>query len=200
METSCGNRVVIIGSSNAGKSTLAERLATHRGVPFIELDALHWEANWTMAEPEVFRARISAAIKPEAWVMAGNYTQHMDLSWGAADTIVWLDLPLPLVARRCVARTWRRWRTQEVIWGNNRENFREHLCFWDTDKSLLSYTIVNHHRRQRKYSALMSDPAWSHLAFIRLRSVGEVEHWFQQVTSGDATLGAKMIDVATRAS
>lgn len=197
---SCGSRVVVIGSSNAGKSTLAERLASHRNVPFIELDALHWEPNWTMAEPEVFRERIRKAIEPDAWVMAGNYTQHMDLSWGAADTIVWLDLPLPLVVRRCITRTWRRWRTKEVLWNGNREDFREHLCFWDTDKSLLSYIIVNHRRRQRTYSRLMSDPAWSHLTFIRLRSVDEVEQWFQQVTTSDATSNAGLMGAIPKAS
>jgi len=190
VEPACGNRIVIIGSSNAGKSTLAQRIGEYRGIPVIELDALHWEPNWTPVDPEVFRGRIRGAIQPERWVMAGNYTQHQDLTWAAADTIVWLDLPLPLVLRRCVVRTWSRWRTQEVLWGNNREDFREHLQIWNTDRSLIAYTIAHHRRRKRAYSAAMADPRWSHITFIRLRSRNEVEQWFdgfQQATLWPST-------------
>ncbi|HET7036741.1 MAG TPA: shikimate kinase, partial [Thermomicrobiaceae bacterium] len=108
-----GKRIIVVGSSNAGKSTLAERLAARLGVPFIELDALHWEPGWVAAEREVFRERVRRAIAPAAWVVAGNYlSQQQDVSWPAADTIVWIDLPLTTVLRRCVARSWRRWRSR----------------------------------------------------------------------------------------
>jgi adenylate kinase family enzyme len=187
VEADCGNRIIIIGSSNAGKSTLACRLGERLGVPVIELDALHWEPEWTPADPDVFRERIRQAAATPSWVMAGNYTRHQDISWAAADTIVWLDLPLPLVLRRCVVRTWTRWRTKEVLWGNNREDFREHLQFWNTDRSLIAYTIANHRKRRRAYTAHVTDPQWSHITFIRLRSPAEVETWFQQVTHHPAT-------------
>jgi adenylate kinase family enzyme len=181
VEADCGNRIIIIGSSNSGKSTLAGRLGERLGLPVIELDALHWEPEWTPADPHVFRERIRQAIAAPSWVMAGNYTQHQDVSWAAADTIVWLDLPLPLVLRRCVIRTWTRWRTKEVLWGNNREDFREHLQFWNTDRSLIAYTIANHRRRKHAYAAAITDPRWHHITFIRLHSPAEVETWFQQV-------------------
>jgi adenylate kinase family enzyme len=188
VDTACGNRIVIIGSSNSGKSTLARQIGVQLGVPVIELDAFHWEPNWTPADPDVFRERIRHAMQPECWVMAGNYTQHQDITWAAADTIVWLDLPLPLVVRRCVVRTWTRWRTKEVLWGNNREDFREHLQFWNTDRSLIAYTIANHRRRKRAYAAAITDPRWSHITFIRLRSPAEVDSWFQQATGQPSSL------------
>lgn len=43
------SRVVIVGTSGAGKSTLARALAKRLGVADIELDALHWEPQWTQA-------------------------------------------------------------------------------------------------------------------------------------------------------
>ncbi len=118
MERPIGKRIVVIGSSNAGKSTLAEQLAERLNAPFIELDGLHWEAGWVEAGRDVFRERVRKAIEPASWVMAGNYThQQQDISWPVADTIVLIDLSLPTVLRRCVRRTWQRWRTQEVLYG-----------------------------------------------------------------------------------
>lgn len=181
MEQPTGQRVIVIGSSGSGKSTLAERLARKRGVPFIELDALFWEPNWTKAEPVVFRERVRTAIESEAWVLAGNYSVQQDVSWPAADTVVWLDLPLTTALRRCTARTWRRWRRQELLWGTNREDFWAHLMLWNPEKSLISYTITRHRSRRRDFQASIDDPAWEHINFVRLRSPEEVERWFASV-------------------
>jgi adenylate kinase family enzyme len=173
-----GRRVIIIGSSNAGKSTLGSQLAQRLGVPFIELDALHWEPGWREAEHGVFRERVRRVTEADAWVLDGNYLQHQqDISWPRADTIVWLDLSLPLVLRRCVARCWRRWRTQEILYGGNRERFFEHLMVWNPEKSLPGHVLRTYRARRKVYEAFMRDPQWSHLTFVRLRSPEEVQRW-----------------------
>lgn len=182
MERPVGKRIIVVGSSNAGKSTLGARLAARLGVPFIELDALHWEPAWRAAERDVFRERVRRAIAADSWVMAGNYlSQQQDVSWTVADTIVWLDLGLPTLLRRCLARSWRRWRSRELLWGSNREHFWQHLLLWDTERSLLAYTVRYHHARQRELATLRDAPRWAHLTFIRLRSVADVERWLATI-------------------
>ena len=47
-------RIVVIGTTSSGKSTLAARLANRLHMDFIELDALHWEPNWQEAPLEDF--------------------------------------------------------------------------------------------------------------------------------------------------
>lgn len=189
VETAIGKRIIVIGSSNAGKTTLATRLAGVMGVPFVELDALHWEPGWVEADDDVFRERIRLAIEPDAWVIEGNYIQQQQhVSWPRADTIVWLDLSLPTVLRRCVRRTWRRWRTQEVLYGGtNREIFREHLMLWNTDKSLPAFVAKTHRRRRRQFEMMLTDPRWSHLLFIRLRTVADVDRWLDDVQINSIT-------------
>ena len=179
MHPPAGKRIIVVGSSNAGKSTLGERLAEQLDVPFIELDGLHWEPGWVEAEPDVFRERVRRAVEPESWVMAGNYLrQQQDVSWPVADTIVWLDLSMSTVLARCGRRTWQRWRTQEVLYGGeNRENFREHLMIWNTDKSLFAHIVRTHGERRRLLEAATRDPRWAHLTFIRLRSAEEIDRW-----------------------
>ncbi|MCJ7434238.1 MAG: hypothetical protein MUO77_12195 [Anaerolineales bacterium] len=46
-------RLIIIGTTSSGKSTLAERLSKKLNLDFIELDALHWEASWVEAPDDI---------------------------------------------------------------------------------------------------------------------------------------------------
>ena len=55
-------RIVVVGTTSSGKSTLASQLAQKIGGDFIELDALHWEPNWVEAPEEIFRQRVIKAI------------------------------------------------------------------------------------------------------------------------------------------
>lgn len=183
MSDTIGTRIIVVGGSNAGKSTVAAQLAERLGVPFIELDALFWESGWVEAEREVFRERVRRAIEPRSWVMAGNYhRQQQDVSWPVADTIVWLDLNLRTVLGRCVRRTWKHWRTGEALYGGeNRERFREHLMVWNPEKSLVAHILKTHRERRRRLESASSDPRWGHLRFVRLRSPGEVEGWLATV-------------------
>ena len=64
-----GKRILVIGNSCSGKSTLAGFLASVLDVPFIELDSLNWEKNWvSLAEtdPEELTRRFQKATSGTA--------------------------------------------------------------------------------------------------------------------------------------
>ena len=88
-------RVVVFGTTGSGKSWLAERLAAQTGLRVIELDALFWGKDWQPAPLELFRHRVERETRDDGWIVVGNYGQVRDLVWRAADTLIWLDLPLP---------------------------------------------------------------------------------------------------------
>jgi hypothetical protein len=88
-------RIVVVGTTSSGKSTLAERLANKLEHDFIELDALHWEPGWKDAPLDVFRERVETATRARAWVVAGNYSSARDIVWSRAEAVVWLDYPFP---------------------------------------------------------------------------------------------------------
>src|SRR4051794_5544022 len=118
-------RVSVVGVSGSGKTSMAAALAARGGVPHIELDALHWEPHWVMAETDVFRARVAAAIARPTWVADGNYSKVRDLVWARADTVVWLDYPFAVSFARLIRRTVRRSVFRERLWNGNRERLRE---------------------------------------------------------------------------
>jgi adenylate kinase family enzyme len=39
-------RIVVVGTSGAGKTTLARRIADRLQLPHIELDAINWQSEW----------------------------------------------------------------------------------------------------------------------------------------------------------
>ncbi len=178
-----GQRVVVVGTSCAGKSTLAEQLASLRGLEMIELDALHWKPGWTPSADDEWRPKLEAAITAPRWVIAGNYSRvAMPTAWPHADTVIWLDFPLHLTLRRIVLRSWKRSRSGELLWNTNRENFYGQFRLWSED-SLITYTVKNKRRMDRRFVDAMTDPRWAHIRFVRRRSRAEVAGLLQRVAS-----------------
>lgn len=189
MPSPIGSRIVVLGVTGSGKSTLAERLSRALEVPFVELDALNWEPNWhSLAEhdPDEFLRRILEATAGEGWVVAGSYSTHSEPTfWPRLEAVVWLDLPLPLVLYRQITRSWRRWRTQELLWGTNTENFWTHFKLWSPD-SLIHWAFRTHWSKRRRLTAYMADPRWAHIRFIRLTSPSEVEAFARAIEASQA--------------
>lgn len=174
-----GRRFAVVGITGSGKTTLARRIAEVLGIPHVELDALHWGPEWTEVPLEVFRQRTNWALAGESWVVDGNYSAVRDIVWSRADTVVWLDLPLPIVLVRLFRRTVQRIMTQEELWGvGNREHFRTQFLSRD---SLFLWALQTYWRRRREYPRLFRRPEYAHLTLVRLRSPRQVRRWLEGV-------------------
>jgi len=173
-------RIVIVGTTSSGKSTLAEQLANKLDYAFIELDALHWEPNWTEAPLEVFRRRVEKAIQAPGWVVAGNYHAVRDIIWAKAEAIIWLDYPLLIVFWQLTRRTFKRWWTRELLWGTNHENLWAHLKLW-SEESLFHWLFKTYWRRKREYPLLFSLPEYQHLELIHLMHPRQTNEWVSQL-------------------
>lgn len=171
-------RVVVVGSTGSGKTLFAQRLAERLDAPAVELDALHWGPNWTMAEVDVFRERVREALAGERWVADGNYSKARDIIWSQADTLIWLDLPLPLILWRLLRRSVRRAISQEELWNGNRETFRGQFLSRD---SLLLMLFPSRAQQRKTYPRILQQPEYSHLRVLRFRRSREVERWLATV-------------------
>lgn len=182
-------RINVVGTSCSGKTTLARALAARLGVGHVELDSLFWGPDWTPIPTPTFRARLGEALAGEAWVADGGYAGVRDITWSRADTVVWLDYPLPLVLARWLRRTLARIRSGEEFWPGtgNRESPRNAL----RRDGLLWWILSTHHPRRRRMRAAMRER--QDLAWVRLRSPGEAERWLASLpapSSPAATAGA----------
>ncbi|MFN8638731.1 MAG: AAA family ATPase [Dehalococcoidia bacterium] len=175
-------RIVVAGNTGSGKSTLAEALARRLDLPFVELDALFWLPNWTEPDAEDFRAKVRAATEGGRWVVAGNYNgRTADITWVQAQAMVYLELGVARSIWRVLRRSWRRWRSQELLWGTNTETFAKHLRVWSPD-SLVWWAVKSVPNHRKRVIELRTDPRWSHIDLVQLRSPSEVNRWLDAVT------------------
>ena len=174
-----GKRIVVLGNSCSGKSTLAAQLASAMDVPLVELDALNWLPDWVglnATDPERLQRRFNEATAGDAWVVAGSYTAHAKATfWPRLDTIIWLDIRLPLLLKRVVQRSWRRYRDDELLWGTNREKFWQQFALWKGEDSLIWWILNLHYDKRRRMYQTITDPEWAHINVVRLRTPAQVD-------------------------
>ena len=74
-----GDRIMVLGPSNAGKSTLATALSAKLKLPIVHLDQLQHLPNtdWEPRAEDDFKALHDEAILDERWIMDGNYSRLM---------------------------------------------------------------------------------------------------------------------------
>src|SRR5260370_40210565 len=111
-------RVLVVGTTGSGKTTVADAIARSIDALHIELDALHWKPGWVESDPEEFRDCVVAATTGERWVADGNYLGKLgDTLWTRVDTVVWLNVRLPLLLMRIVRRSVHRSVRKVELWG-----------------------------------------------------------------------------------
>jgi adenylate kinase family enzyme len=170
-------RIVVVGNTGSGKSTFGSALAQRLDVPYTDTDDLFWRPGWEEVPNDDFRAALDAVSRGDRWVIVGNYlSRATDITWPRADTLVWLDLPLPLVVSRSVRRTAMRAITGEVVCNGNTEKLRfllpERL---GGEKPLWQYAIEHHRTKRGLIEDLLAQH--DHLDVHRLRSRAEVRRF-----------------------
>lgn len=98
-------RVLVIGSPGAGKSTLARALAARTGLPLHNLDRMHWLPGWIERDRAEGLEELRGVLAQERWIIDGNYGSSLPERLTRADTVVCLDYPTHL----CLARVFKRW-------------------------------------------------------------------------------------------
>jgi adenylate kinase family enzyme len=178
-------RVSVVGNSGAGKSTLASGLARALGFPYLELDGVFHQPNWTPLDADEFRARVAEFVAGEHWVVDGNYSVVRPIVWARVDTVVWLDLPRRVVMWQVVNRSVRRLLTRRVLWNGNRESARN-LVRW-RDENIVLWAWRNHARYADQFIEAAIDPANERIRFVRIASRSEAREFLADAAAEAAS-------------
>lgn len=155
--THVGQRISIVGCSGAGKTRLAQHL------PRAE-----------------FRERVETALQAPRWIVEGAYSAVRPLTLSRADTVIWLDLPRPVVMRQIITRTLGRLLLRKALWNGNRESLRNLLSL-DPERSIILWAWTRHALYRERFAAERTDPANAGIRFIRFGSRAELDAWLDQL-------------------
>lgn len=167
-------RVLVLGTSCSGKTTLARAIAKKFSLVHTELDELHWGPNWT-PNPN-FEERVARAVELDAWVIDGGYSRVRPLLLARADAVIWLNYPMTIVVRRALFRTIRRAWTREPMWAGNRESFWLSFCSKD---SILLWVLTTWRKRRAEFKRLFRELENQPIKLIQFNHPDEAERWLQ---------------------
>lgn len=167
-------RVVVIGTSAAGKTTFSRTLAERVNASFVELDELHWMPEWRERPDDDFAVLVDKAIAGESWVVDGNYAVVRDLVWPRANVVIWLNYSFPLVFWRGLRRSLDRGLRGQVLWHGNRESLPR--AFLSKD-SILLWIATTFSRRRAEFAGLKSSGRYPNLRWIEFRKPADADRW-----------------------
>lgn len=99
-------RVLIIGSNGAGKSTFSYALADKTGLPLVHLDKLYWRGNWKVTPEKKFYQLVLREAQKPRWIIEGNNLCTLGDRLDYADTVFWFEFPPWLCLFRILKREW----------------------------------------------------------------------------------------------
>ncbi|MFJ3669647.1 adenylate kinase [Streptomyces sp. NPDC090106] len=166
-------RILVVGVTGAGKSTLARALGARLGLPYHEMDALYfsgpgWAVNENLTED------VSRLVAEPRWIIDSvGYPEVRDLLWDRADAVLWLDYPKRVVMPRVLRRSLKRTVTREAVFGGNRETWRgwlsrEHPAWWSWSQ---------HGTRRREIGLRVRDPRFAPLGVHRFARPEDTAAW-----------------------
>ena len=100
-------RILIIGSPGAGKSTFARSLAEITCLPLCHIDNLYWKENGEHVSRAELLVRLDPILQTEKWIIDGNYSATFDYRIRFATAVVLLDVDFPLCREGIISRVGR---------------------------------------------------------------------------------------------
>ena len=65
-------RILVIGSNGAGKSTFSVALAQKTGFPLTHIDKLYWRDNWEITPKDEFESAVMRIAQGDKWIIEGK--------------------------------------------------------------------------------------------------------------------------------
>lgn len=97
-------KIIVIGSPGAGKSTFSRKLRDITGLPLYYLDMLWHRPDKTNISKEKFDEELNRIILGDRWIIDGNYSRTLETRLKRCDTVFLMDFPLDVCIEGALSR------------------------------------------------------------------------------------------------
>ncbi len=135
-------KVIVIGSPGAGKSTFARRLRDKTGLPLYYLDSIWHKSDRTTVTQEEFDAKLKEILNKEKWIIDGNFSRTMEIRLKECDTVFFLDYPLEVCLEGAASRVGKE--REEMPWIEEEfdPEFKQWIVDFPKEKIPLIYNLI----------------------------------------------------------
>ena len=164
-----GQKISIIGTSNSGKSTLAQNLSKKINVPCFHLDqiAFYPNTNWLRRPNDEFIEDHNKLLSGESWIIEGNYSSCMKGRFDYSDTVIWLDSSV----FSCVYRYIRR-----AIKGDSNRPGRLAGATKEFNFDMITHILFTYPKLRRRYTSLLAS---SNISPLIIRSLKDLNRYYK---------------------
>ena len=162
-------RVLIIGSNGAGKSTFSFRLAEKTGLPLVHIAQFYWRDAWDVTPEAEFDRRVQTETQNPRWIIEGNNLHSLPRRLAWADTVFWFEFPPPLCVLNIFRREW-------AYRGRVRPDMPDQ-CVSRCDMKFLRMVWDFNRRNHRKIAAML--PNAENIRVIRFTNYRQVEGYLR---------------------
>lgn len=142
-------KVLVIGSPGAGKSTFSRKLRDATGLPLYYLDMIWHRPDKTNISREELTARQREIIKTPKWIIDGNYLSTMELRLKNCDTVFFLDYPLEVCLAGAKARIGTK--REDIPWIETEfdQEFKQWILDFPKDQLPIIYQLLEKYKENR---------------------------------------------------
>lgn len=88
------DRIMVVGCSGGGKSTLSQKIARRFGLVYISIDRdILWLPGWVERGKAEQRRIIEELIRQDRWIMDGTNPSTFDVRVPRSDLVIWVRMP-----------------------------------------------------------------------------------------------------------
>jgi adenylate kinase family enzyme len=160
-------RIMVIGCSGGGKSTLSRKIAKALGLSYHSMDrAVFWLPDWVQRPRAEQREIISQIVAADKWLLDGTNPSSFDLRLPRTDLVIWVRLP----RWRCLLGVYRR---AASFVGKHSPDMADGCVEQWPDREFLSY-IWNFERRFAPRIVQEIENHGPNVPIVTLKSHGEM--------------------------
>lgn len=142
-------KVIVIGSPGAGKSTFSRKLRDKTHLPLYYLDMLWHKPDRTTISRREFDIKLKDILLRDQWIIDGNYNRTLEMRFQYCDTVFLLDYPLELCLLGAESRVGEK--REDLPWLETEfdSEFKQFIIDFSRDILPQIYGLIEKYRKEK---------------------------------------------------